>query len=186
MISNLAMAGRTASLTTISTPHLGSPLGDLGLAVIPDWLQSGLGLLVNALGVLLYQDDQQDIMATLNSVSVATMGFFNQNVPNHSAVSYFSYGNRINIPDPIQHPFMFLMYPVTLMGGQQYNLGEANDGVVPVLSMKWGAWMGEMQGYWYATGVDHTQATNFMYGGQTYFDVEGYYLTMAQKAKNVQ
>ena len=64
-----------------------------------------------------------------------------------------------------------------------YGLGGANDGVVPFESQKWGAYKGEASAYWYATGIDHLQATNLEWSGQNFFDVTGWYLNIAKTAK---
>ena len=46
-----------------------------------------------------------------------------------------------------------------------------------------GTWKGEASSWWYATGIDHLQATNLEWSGQNYFDVTGWYLGIAQTAK---
>ena len=65
-------------------------------------------------------------------------------------------------------------------------MGGANDGLVPVSSAKWGVYKGGPSYSWWVTGIDHLQITNTLWTGQAYFDVEGFFLGMAQNAKNNQ
>jgi len=73
-----------------------------------------------------------------------------------------------------------------LLGQVYYGLGGANDGVVPFTSQAWGSWKGEPSANWYATGIDHLQATNFEWTGQNFFNVTGWYLAIATNAKALQ
>ena len=123
-------------------------------------------------------------MAT--SLTTGAMNAFNSSTPNASGVKYYSYGSYMTILDLIQHPIMGLLHPITWTGGVFNGQGGTNDGVVPYSSQKWGTWKGKPSYPFTTTGVDHLQATNFEWTGQFWYDVEGYFLKMAQNAKNNQ
>ena len=185
MVSNLGMKNKVRSITTINTPHYGAPLADISLAVIPNWLEPYVGTVIDWFAGLIYSDNTQDIIAMAESLTVGNATAFNANTPNRSGVKYYSYGSYA-YEDFIQHPIMSLTLPITFIGGPFYGFSTYNDGVVPYGSQKWGTWKGRPDDYWFATGLDHLQMTNFEWSGQNYFDVEGFYLDMAQNAMAAQ
>ena len=183
---NICMRNAVRVFTSINTPHRGSPVGDIVLNVIPGWLQPFVGTVLDVIAGLIFSDNQQDVLAMGDSLTVSGTTIFNNNTPNVSNVKYYSYGSYITVPDLIQHPIMGILSPITWAGGLAYNMGGKNDGIVPYSSQKWGTWKGIPETRWNTTGVDHLQATNFQWGGQLWYDVEAYYLTMATNAMNNQ
>ncbi len=187
MVSNLGFAGKTASVTTINSLHQGAPMADIVLAVIPSWLQPFANATLGLLARLVYRDGRpQDAIAMGRSLTVSYLRTFNPNSPNQSGVKYYSYGSQMAWADPIQHPIMALTHPITWAGGLFYGMGGANDGVVPTSSQRWGTWRGLAPSYWFATGIDHLQATNLAGSGQNFFDVTGWYLNIARNARALQ
>jgi triacylglycerol lipase len=183
MVKHLNYAGKVASVTSVNTPHRGTPVADVVLTVIPSWLQPFVGVVINAFATLIYRDGRpQDVIAMGQSLTVSYANSFNSNTPNVSGMKYFSYGSKMAWADLIQHPLMGITYPATWAGGLAYSQGGSNDGIVPLSSQKWGTWKGEPSTYWYATGIDHLQATNSQWGGQFYYDVNGHYLKIAKNA----
>lgn len=159
-------------------------MADIVLAVIPSWLQPFANGTLSLLAKLVYRDGRpQDVIAMGRSLTVSYVNSFNANTPNDSRVKYYSYGSSMAFADPIQHPLMAPTYPITWAGGLFYGLGSSNDGVVPATSQRWGTWMGTPNARWFATGIDHLQATNFSGSGQNFFDVNGWYLSIAQNAR---
>ena len=185
MVSNLGMTNKVSSITSINTPHYGAPLADISLAVVPNWLEPFANDVLSFFAGLIYSDNTQDVIAMAESLTVANANAFNANTPNRSGVDYFSYGSYAYV-DIIQHPIMSLTLPITFIGGPIYGFSTYNDGVVPYDSQKWGTFKGRPDDYWFATGLDHLQVTNFEWTGQNYFDVEGFYLQMAQNAMSAQ
>lgn len=141
---------RIQSLTTISTPHGGSPIADvlddpaallpfphLPFAPMPNPLEPAL----NAIGISL------NAMRDLTSAACQT---FNERTPDHPKVAYFSSAGsgRTSFP-PTSAPFLLFHQYISAAKG------EANDGVVPVPSAQWknfdaATWPGdhgEMIGY---------------------------------------
>ena len=185
--ANTGFASKVASVTTINSLHKGAPLADISLAVIPGFLQPSVNLVISTLAKLIYRDGRpQDAIEMAKSLTVNYLKTFNTATPNVSGIKYYSYGSKMAWADPIQHPLMAPTYPITWAGGLYYGLGGANDGVVPFTSQAWGSWKGEPSANWYATGIDHLQATNFEWTGQNFFNVTGWYLAIATNAKALQ
>jgi triacylglycerol lipase len=181
-----SLYGKISTVTTLNAVHRGSPVADIGLGVIPDWLEPFVATVVNWFGNLMYSSSQQDILAMANSLTSKTLATFNTTVPNKSGVKYFSYGSKMTLLDLIQHPIMGITYPICWTGGVFNGQGGENDGVVPLTSQKWGTWKGGPSYGLLVTGVDHLQATNFEWTGQLWYDVEEYFLNMAKNAKSNQ
>lgn len=187
MISNLGMSSKVRVLTTISTPHRGSPIADILSAAIPSWLQPFVGAVVQGLVYIAYGGaTQQDALAAMASLTKAGLTAFNSYTPNASATRYYSYGSYMTWADPIQHPLMFLIYPACAAGGLFQGQGASNDGLVPYSSQQWGTWKGKPSYSIFTSGVDHLQASNSLNSGNLWYDVEGFYLTMATNAMNNQ
>lgn len=183
MISSLGMSAKVSTMTSVNGVNRGTPVADIALAVIPSWLQPSVNALVNVLSQLIYGRSKQDIIAMTSSMTVANVNALNTVNPNNPAVKYYSYGSKITLPDLVQHPLMGLVYPITWTGGVFNGQGGDNDGVVPLSSQKWGSYMGSPSYSILTTGVDHIEAINFAYTGQTWYDVKAYYLKMASNAK---
>lgn len=186
MIANLGMRSKTSTLTTISTPHRGSPVADIVETVIPNWLEPFVGAVFNGLTRIIWSGSDQDALAAMNSLTTDGLAAFNSYTPNASGVKYYSYTSKMAFADLIQHPLMGILHPVCYAGGLFKGMGGANDGLVPVSSAKWGVYKGGPSYSWWVTGIDHLQITNTLWSGQAYFDVEGFFLGMAQNAKNNQ
>lgn len=186
MTSNLGMRSKISTLTTLNSVHYGSPIADITKAVLPDWLEPFVGDVVSVLVQIGYSEGGQDPLAALESLTSSGMAAFNQYTPNASGVKYFSYGSYITITDLVQHPLMGILHPICGAGGLVTGQGFKNDGLVPITSQKWGTWKGGPDYGWLVTGIDHLQASNTMSSGELWYDVEGYFLEMAENAKNNQ
>lgn len=185
MVTNLGFAGKTASVTTVNSLHRGAPMANIVLSAIPSWLQPFANSALSLMAQLLYRDGRpQDVIAMGQSLTTTYVNSFNNSTPNVSGMKYFSYGSNMAWADIIQHPIMALTHPITWAGGLFYGMGGKNDGVVPATSQRWGTWRGEPSAYWFATGIDHLQATNFQWTGQAFFNVNAWYRSIAQNAIN--
>ncbi|TGM73301.1 lipase [Leptospira mtsangambouensis] len=184
MVSNLGLSGRTATLTTLNTPHYGSPIADIVKTVLPSWIQPFVASVVETLVKLVYGGtNQQNALAALASLSKEGLTAFNGYTPNKTGVKYFSYGSSITIPDLIQHPLMGILHPACGAGGLFQGQGFTNDGLVPLSSQKWGTWKGGPSYGIFTTGIDHLQASNTLRSGSLWYDVEGFYMDMASNMK---
>jgi triacylglycerol lipase len=183
MVKKKGYASKVSSITTVNTPHLGAPVADFVFAIVPSWMHPFVGAVTNTIARLFFGNAySQDSIAMGRSLTVSTLKQFNKDVPNVSGIKYYSYGSKMAWADLIQHPIMGMTYPATWIGGLSYGQGSANDGIVPYNSQKWGTWKGSPSTRWYATGIDHLQATNWEWTGQFYYDANGYYLKMAKNA----
>jgi triacylglycerol lipase len=118
-ISRLGLGRKVASLTTIGTPHLGTPLADVGAGL------AGRARLLEALaGVGL------DVSA-FRDLTSARMAAFNAAVPDRRGVSY---GSVVGVA-PSLRDVNPLLLPTWLWLGER---GGESDGVVPAASQRWG------------------------------------------------
>ncbi|MCZ8344665.1 MAG: lipase [Leptospira sp.] len=184
MVSNLGMVGRTSTLTTLNTPHYGSPIADIVKSVLPSWIQPFVAGIVETLVKIVYGGtNQQNALAALSSLTKEGLVSFNSATPNRSGVKYYSYGSYITIPDLIQHPLMGILHPACAAGGLFQGQGVTNDGLVPLSSQKWGTWKGGPSFGILTTGIDHLQISNTLRSGSLWYDVEGFYLGVASNMK---
>lgn len=186
MVSNLNMGSQVSTLTSLNTPHRGSPIADIVKTIIPDWMLPFVSDVLGVVTSIVYGGGEQNALNALNALTGEGLTAFNNNTPNNPAVKYYSYGSYMTLPDPIQHPTMFLLHPACAAGGLVKGQGATNDGLVPISSQRWGTWKGGPSYSWYVSGVDHLQASNSLYSGSAWYDVEGYYLKMATNAMNNQ
>lgn len=125
-IARLGLGSRVASLTTIGTPHQGTPLADVGLALIDQRL--GVGRVLERLGVEL---------EAFHDLTTARAAQFNSVVPDVRGVAYASVVGVVRRKTHA-HPL--------LLASWLYLLGAAgaNDGVVPASSQLWGDLLAEI------------------------------------------
>jgi triacylglycerol lipase len=118
MISRLGMAERVLSLTTLGTPHRGTPFADWGL--------SRLGKLVGPVF-----DTLRLPRRAFDDLTVAACKEFNEQTPDVPAVRYFSVAGRLQ-GTIWRNPSWRLSAPIV-----EKSEGES-DGVVSVRSATWG------------------------------------------------
>jgi triacylglycerol lipase len=138
-ITRLGLAERVASLTTIGTPHRGTPLADASLVLrdmprLQRALRSQLGLDFDA----------------VHDLTTVQMAEFNEAVPDMQDVRYTSYigcvrGGVRDVHTLLAPGFAFL----------KRKMG-ANDGIVPAVSQRWGNVVGEVRAdHWAQIGWSH-------------------------------
>lgn len=158
VISSLGYGARVASLTTISTPHHGTALGDRLADVIPDWTDPLINAIADAIGrTILDVQSDSDLRESLESLSEFNMlHSFNLENLDDPRVEYFSYAGRSNDAagdpdcdgswlgnDPSLKDHIDPLLTLTgsyLKDHGQY--GGVNDGIVAVRSARWGLFMG--------------------------------------------
>ncbi len=126
------IASRLASLTTISTPHRGSPIADLIAAKLDGqrlwpwnwWLERKLRQIITGLGVSL---------DGLHDLTTSGAANFNRTYVDHPQVRYFSAAGagRTN-----ERPTAKILYPAYKYIKEKKR--EDNDGLVAIASAKWG------------------------------------------------
>ncbi|MBN2799894.1 MAG: triacylglycerol lipase [Deltaproteobacteria bacterium] len=172
LISSFGYGDRVASLTTISTPHQGTPLADMALGLLPGVGEEMLAWLLNWLGATTV-GSQSDALASFDSLSEATVqGSFNAENPDDPRVAYLSYAGHtctlgLSCDDlcdvEIQLPHQLL----SAWSGD-------NDGIVPVESAIWGDWRGELP-------ADHFDEVGQLFGVTgPHFDHRAFYLGVVE------
>lgn len=140
-ISRLGLAPRVASLTTLGTPHFGTPLADQSLVL---GRRSILRRMMAKLGA--------DVDGVYD-LTIERMLAFNAATPDLPGVHYLSYVGWVN---PHNGPIHRLLQP-----GFRFLSDKAghNDGIVPTSSQRWGEVRGLVQAdHWaqigWAPGLD--------------------------------
>ncbi|MDB4973141.1 MAG: Protein of unknown function hydrolase domain protein [Myxococcaceae bacterium] len=151
-IARHGLGPRVASLTTIGTPHQGTPLADMALA-LGDFRR--LRRLLDTVGLN---------VDGLYDVSTLRMREFNRLVLDSPEVAYGSVVCAVNLSTLGVHAM--------LSPSHSYLLRKAgpNDGVVPALSQLWGEALGEVD-------ADHWAQIGWSGG----FDVHGFYARLAER-----
>lgn len=151
-IARFGLSGRVASLTTIGTPHHGTPLADMVLT-FGEWRR--LRLLLQSIGV--HVDGLYD-------VSTRRMREFNRAVVDCPNVAYSSVVGAVS-RDAVA------AVNAVLSPAHQYLLRKVgpNDGIVPAASQRWGEAVGEV-------AADHWAQVGW-FGS---FDVESFYTRLAE------
>lgn len=163
-ISVLGYDDRVATLTTVATPHRGSPLGDYVLGLPENTLDPVALLLAWLIGA---SDDpsaapdgnndwHSDMDASARSVSTEAVAAYNAAYPDSPRVPIFSIAavssmqrapelcgasewgrlSRFDLVDPL------LLPTATVLGGWNPLNRRPNDGIVPTASMIWGTFVG--------------------------------------------
>jgi triacylglycerol lipase len=118
-VAKLGLAGKVVSVTTIGTPHLGTPIADLG-AGLP-----GRAPLLRALSRVGFEVD------AFQDLTTARMGEFNRAVANVRGVAY---GSVVGVA-PTRRDVTPILLPTYLILGER---DGGSDGLVPGASQRWG------------------------------------------------
>ena len=124
LISRLDGAEYVVSLTTISTPHHGSPFAEWALRQVGERLWGE--------EILRHLSIESD--AFHNLTCAYALEEFNPQTPDHPEVRYFSYAGA----KPRARTFIPLRFPHKIIAEEE---GE-NDGLVSVSSARWGEFLG--------------------------------------------
>jgi triacylglycerol lipase len=153
-----------ASVTTVSTPHGGSPVADIALMVVPsDLLQDLLDSLVQLIGGPIWDavGNETSLAASMKALSPAAAEVFNKAFPDAPGVAYYSIAGRSDhhlgllacgpdgdapafiddwkwTTDPIDAS---LSITEIILDGGLFN-PYPNDGLVRVEDAKWGTFLG--------------------------------------------
>ncbi len=155
LVARLGYADRVSSITTIATPHRGSPLADVGLGVV-DYV--GLDEAALAVFAELFATDSSNpnLRVAVADLTERNAPAFNDGVPDARGVHYQSLaalstvGGRINpndlaacenllMPEVRDHlRTLFVLTAAVVSGTEQ----RPHDGVVSVASARWGQFRG--------------------------------------------
>lgn len=138
LISSLKMASRVISLTTVGTPHRGTPLADVGTAR----LRGAINLL----------DRFKIPTGAFDDLTIERCHRFNEVNRDAPGVRYFSIGGSVRVKT---FPPSSLLPTYCLMYDSSRPTETANDGMVPIESARWG----ERFTPW--PGLDHVNLINW-------------------------
>lgn len=126
-IARYGLGDRVASLTTIGTPHHGTPLVDAALKFGGEWRL--LRVMLDRLGLN---------VDGVYEVTTRRMREFNRRVPNVPGVLYANVVAAVNLDAGGVHAMLAV--------GHSYLLRKAgpNDGIVPAISQMWGETLEEV------------------------------------------
>ncbi len=168
-ISRLGMAECVASLTTISTPHLGSKVLN-AVYDAPAPVVKFIAFFVNAFNRF-NGDGKPDFFMATRQMSEKGCAAFNDETPDMPGILYQSYAGKMRGPfsDLI---FFFLWIIVRLTEGD-------NDGLVAASSAKWGEWKGLIEsGNW--RGISHSDEVDAWRSNLFGFDVRKVYIGIVE------
>lgn len=160
VISTLHYGDRIGALATVSTPHQGTVVADVGLGTVQvagftaDTLNT---LLLAVQGLTSNQSGNPNIKANLGQLSTSTMRAFNAANPDDARVRYYSVAGRSNLaagsrdcagsvwPNPsgldILDPLLSVPASVFPFFDPPFQ-PTPNDGLVSVPSARWGRFLG--------------------------------------------
>ncbi len=177
-ITNLGIASKVASLTTIGAPHRGSSVMDVMVQGMPGPLFSASADLMNFLYAFACGDANPDYAANCVELTTGYMNnVFNPNTPNKAGVYYQSYNGKVKVSCPV-----ILIEPCWLL--LLATEGES-DGMTSTMSAKWGTWRGAVSGAWYSPGVDHYGEVGQLFGLTPGFDAPQFYVGVVSDLKKM-
>lgn len=176
-ISNLGMASKVASHTSIAGPHRGSVMADLIMGILPDWLEDLGGPVVDDIMGFIMGDVNGDIVANGYDLTRPNMAVFNNNTPNVASIYYQSYAYKIT--NALGGGLMLATWAIM----KPYE-GD-NDGLVSVTSAKWGNFKGVIDGgFWSGLGgVNHLGAVGLLSAPAGY-DAPTHFVNVVADLKN--
>lgn len=163
LLSTLGFAGKTASLTTICTPHRGS-------RAAAEWLERERVCRVVGRGLERFWrargDRDPDFWAAAAALTPEAMERFNRENPDSPLVYYQSWGARLDRPgwDPMDRLQLWL----TRADGP-------TDGLVSPESAVWGRWRGTLE------GVSHQDGVGGRRRKRPGFDAGEFYIRLVQE-----
>jgi triacylglycerol lipase len=156
-ITNLGMAGKVASLTTIASPHRGSVIADMIMKVIPNSMEPLVGDILDLVMSLIMGDTNGNSVGNGYELIRSNMiNVFNPNTPNVSGVYYQSYAYKI------KNILGGGMMGITWLAMKPYE-GD-NDGLVSITSAQWGNFRGVFAGNSLSSGINHMAAVGMFFG----------------------
>lgn len=170
LISTLGYASKVASLTTISTPHLGSEIVDY--LFDKKYVHTKLAQRIAYTLAKLYGDKSPDPHKIVEDLTTQNMTKFNQQNPNVDSVYYSSYQSLLkNKFDDLTHFFTYDFLKKTV--------GE-NDGIVSLISSQWGDDFTLIEGK-RSTGISHAEIVDIKRKQISGVDIPQEYLKIVDK-----
>lgn len=179
LITTLDQGLRIASLTTIATPHHGTPVADAAAGTVfsvpglSNLIDQALTEVTQLLGL-----GAGEIAEATRSVTTEAMAEFNATVPDSEHTSYYSWSARTcgyaewicqaNYNGEVVRPMFWASYRLVDA------IAGANDGLVPIDSAQWGEHLGTLS-------ADHLDEVGLFFGETGTFDHRSFYLSEARR-----
>jgi len=179
-ISNLGLASKVRSHTSIAGPHRGSALADVVVGLVPDSLEWLVGDVMDFVYAFLMGDtDPNSIENAYDLTRDYMINVFNPNTPNMSGIYYQSWAAKIKtMAIDARNWYFIATWPILLA------YEGANDGLVSITSAKWGNFRGTEDASWYSAGCDHFNIIDQVFGVTPGFDANGFYVDLVTELKD--
>lgn len=171
-IGALGMGDKVASLTTVCTPHHGSPLVPY-LRRMPDGLYRFLCRCIDR-GFRAYGDERPDVYRSGLELDPAYCEEFNRKYPDHPGIYYQSYTSVMKG----WYSEVFCSIPYMILK----RLAGDNDGLVPEESAKWTNFRGTIRPAG-RRGVSHADMIDLHHDDIKGFDVIEFYVKIVNELK---
>jgi triacylglycerol lipase len=154
------LGDKIASVTTISTPHRGTPVADIASGDLPGPMQDAVNAILNVLGAVIDGKPDMNAQAALYDLTAKGAAEFGARHPDSPKVAYFSIAGRSNMsmgddvcgtsteapfvarwdtyPDPVDA----LLSATGTILSNDVTPSPSNDGLVPVGSARYGTFLG--------------------------------------------
>lgn len=151
-VSKFGLGERCLSVTTLATPHRGSPVADLVMSE----LGKGNSRVVDILNHIFLNsvDSAHDLTTTYLE------GTFNHEVIDDPRVKYYSFGFYVPSPVVLNLAIPFMWVTHAFIAHQGY---PNNDGMVSLESAKWGEYLGSFVGDHYSETAPVMTAGEMIY-----------------------
>ena len=176
-ISNLGLADKVVTHTSIAGPHRGSVIADMIVGLVPDSLEWLVGDVMDFIYAFIFGDTDPNSLENGYDVTRPYMvNTFNPNTPNMPGIYYQSWAAKAktSCPSVILEATWLAMLPFE----------GANDGLVSVNSAKWGNFRGVEDAAWYSVGCDHLNIVGQLFGLTPGFDENEFYVDMVSELKD--
>lgn len=158
LISSLGYGGKVASLTTVSTPHRGTPVADVALGLVPGFSYTVINAILDVVYGIGRAPGDAHIQASLRQFVRSGMTAWNTKNRDDSRVKYFSVAGRSALALASGECTggvwsnglrVDVLNPLIAVTGAVFNATspnpldpDANDGLVSVASARWGTFLG--------------------------------------------
>lgn len=175
-ISNLGLATKVATHTSIAGPHRGSAIANILVYGLPSSLLNVAGDVLDLVYAFVFGDDNPNTIQ--NGIELCTdymANVFNPNTPNKTGIYYQSWAAKAKTACP-----SIILNPTWLILLTQEG---ANDGLVSITSAKWGTYKGVQDAAWYSTGCDHLNIVGQLFGLTPGFSAPDFFVSVVSDLK---
>ncbi len=176
-ISNLGLASKVKSHTSLAGPHRGSKIADLIMYELPSGLLDIGGAALDLVYAYIFGDTNPNSLDNgWDLVTDYMIDTFNPNTPNASGIYYQSWAAKAKTGCN-----SIILAPTWLIN---LAVDGPNDGLVSIESAKWGAFRGVEDASWWSMGVDHLNMVGQLFGITPGFDAPDFFVDIVSNLKD--